>query len=304
MWIEPLQYLFVISCHRESALQSEGDMIPKLLIPVFLVFSLSVRPIFADKYESFDDLDGTMNHGWSLYSATSDFEANVTPTSRAGGPSGPGELEINVAAVPFLQSAYFADTHLGGRFSLDEDFSFSGNLRLEGLDPGDEMQIVIGFFDSEIARHPTLFDRTPYVGIVIGSGYGGGGTYIEDGWIGAGNAWFDGGTAGGFLRTFDSQDAIPISMEFIAEREFGLDGNVAAKIGSESAGTELVNYQNDHPTFDAFGVLVRSSFFPVVTDLTIVLDDLHYSTATPEPASLALLLVACCCTMWFRRRRA
>jgi hypothetical protein len=138
---------------------------------------------------------------------------------------------------------------------------------------------------------PPLYGSTPYVGIVIGSGYGAS-DVIEDGFVGVGYSL--GSYSGGgqvFPLEFDAHDSLPFSMQFMADRGFGGDGAVSALIGSRSPSVSVVNYQGDHPTYNAFGVLVRGSFLDEVTDLTIILDDLRYTTATPEPTSLALALI-------------
>lgn len=262
-----------------------------LRLSAFLILVMThAIPAIADKYEPFDDSESAASHGWSILSPTTDFAANVISTSRAAGASGPGEAEIIVKPAFFSQNVFFADTDLGGTFTLDDDFSFSGNLKLEGLDPGDSMHVIIGFFDSDAARDPTPYTRPPYVGIVIGGGYGSP-FYFEDGFVGAGNGRRNGGEVA-YLPKIDSSDPIPISMQFTADFDGGSGGNIAVTFGSQSTGYVLVEYQNDDPTFDAFGVLVWGSISDAASDFTIVLDDLRYSTPIPEPTSLLLLVTA------------
>lgn len=272
-------------------------------IPVILILAWSLASqAIAEKYETFEDSNSSFDHGWSTRSESASFVSSISPTSRAEGKSGPNELEIMIHPQPFHEAPYFADTRLGGVFTLDDDFFFSGKLRLEGLDPDDSMQIVIGFFDSSVARQPLQFGKVPHIGIVIGSGYGNP-DRIHDGHVGVGYSLSPfSGAWRAFSPEFNATDPMPISMQFTADNGFGGGDHLTSHIGSQSLVQDVVNYGDDNPTFDAFGVLVWGSSFDEVTDITIVLDDLRYSTRIPEPTSLTLLAIACFGFVQIRRR--
>jgi hypothetical protein len=244
---------------------------------------VGVQRASADRIQTFNSLETAVVDGWSIFSPVQEFSADVSSTSRALGDSGAGEAVVSVVPGEFSLGAYFADTHLGRRFDFDDTFSFTGKIAVENFGTDDYMQVVIGFFNSRAVRN--LERNFAFVGFSVGGGH----TFTPPRMgVSFGLDW-GGGAATAHLSSFLSPTTI--SLQYMPNGDFGADGKITAQFGPHSISSNVTIFDSlDASSFDAFGIFAYRSIFAWTSDVTVVVDDLQYTTFIPEPALAPMLL--------------